>query len=97
MPVSGSVPSSRGPLSSDASPGSVPSGALWEEVRFQFDVQNFEHVTHCEVLGFIDLCDERGPEIAEHLLPRDPTTGNIVELFFQLGGEAVFDVALKKA
>ena len=41
--------------------------------------------------------DERGPEIAEHLLPCDPATGNIVELFFKLGGEAVFDIALEKA
>ncbi len=65
---------------------------LRENQRRQRLVERVEHVGDAQFLGVLDLGEEILPEFAQHLLPVELTGGDLVELFFQIGGEIVFHV-----
>ena len=56
-------------------------------------VERVEHLGDAQVLDVVDRAGKAGPERFEHILPRHLVVGDAVEVFFQLGGEVVFDVA----
>src|SRR5690606_12761671 len=57
-------------------------------------VQNFGNA---EVLDLVDIAVEILPEVAEDLLVIELAVGNFVELLFEAGGKAVFDIAREEA
>ena len=76
----GRMPSSRGGKTSGAS-------SL---------VQRVEHVGDAQFLGLVDWRGEFLPELAQHVLPVELAGGDLVELFLEIGGEVVLDVALEE-
>ncbi len=62
-------------------------------MRPQHVVERIEHLGDAEILDVIDGADEIAPEILQHLLPGNLVVGDAVELFFQISGEIIFDVA----
>ena len=71
--------------------------ALREDQRRQLFVQRIEHIGDAQFLGAFDLGEEILPEVAQHLLPVEFAGRNPVELFFEIGGEIIFDIALEEA
>ena len=68
-----------------------------EEVRAQLGVQRLDDVGDPQVLGLVDRGLEAGPEVLQQLLPGQPPVRDRVELAFEVGGEAVFNVAGEEA
>src|ERR1044072_4560769 len=64
-----------------------------EEMRPQLLVELVQHLADAEVLGLADGGGEGTPEFAQHLAPVDLAVGDAVQLFLEMGGEVVFDVA----
>src|SRR6185437_15230937 len=63
------------------------------EVRPQLLVELVQHLADAEVLGLADSGREGAPELAQHLAPVDLAVGDVVQLFLEMGGEVVLDVA----
>src|SRR5216684_601193 len=76
-----------------ALPGIAAILARRIDVRPQHVVERIQHLGDAEILDLVDGADEVAPEIPQHLLPRDFVVGDAVELFFQIRGEIIFDVA----
>ena len=60
-------------------------------------VQGIQHVGNAQFLGAVDGGDEIHPEFTQHLLPVGFTSGNRVELFFQIGREIIFHIFAEEA
>ena len=65
-------------------------------MRPEHVVERIEHLGDAQILDLVDRADEVAPEILQHLLPVDLVVGDAVELFFQRGGEIIFDIALEE-
>ena len=63
------------------------------DVRSQHVVERIEHLGDAQILDLVDGADEVAPEILQHLLPGNLVVGDAIELFFQGGGEIIFDIA----
>ena len=63
------------------------------DVRPQHVVERIQHLGDAQVLDLVDGADEVAPEILQHLLPGNLVVGDAIELFFERGGEIIFDVA----
>ena len=61
-------------------------------MRLKQIVERVEHLGDAQILDLVDRADEANPELLQHFLPIDLIVGNAVELFFERGGEIVFDV-----
>ncbi len=68
-----------------------------EDVRRKDRVELVDDVGDLEVLGLADGGREVAPEIAQQLFPVQLACGHLVELLFEIGGEAVFDIAFEEA
>ena len=71
--------------------GSEPSalgGKMWS---LQQLVERVEHFGDAQVLDLVGLAGEVVPEVAQHVLPVELAGRDLVELFLEAGGEAVFD------
>ena len=68
-------------------------GVLRENMRLEQIVERVEHDAVAHFLDLVDRADELTPELGKHRAPVDRAGGNLVELFFEAGGEIVFDVA----
>ena len=77
--------------------GSPPRPRAGEDVRPEHVVQRVEHLGDAQFLDLLHGGDEVAPEIAEHVLPVELAGGDQVELFLEVGGEVVFDVAREEA
>ncbi len=66
---------------------------LREDIRPERLVEGVEHMGDAQVLGLADGGFELLPELGEEDLPVQLAIGNDVELFLQIGGEVVFDIA----
>ena len=72
-------------------------GAFRENMRLEQIVERVEHYAIAHFLDLVDGADELLPEFGEHGAPVDLARRNFVELFFETGGEIVFDVAREEA
>ena len=68
-----------------------------EDERPQSFVERVEHVGDAQVLDVVDGAGEVLPEVAQHILPGELAVGDLVELFLEVGGEVVFDIAREEA
>src|SRR4029077_2720086 len=59
----------------------------------QHVVERIQHLGYPQVLDLVHRADEVAPEILQHLFPGNLVVRDAVELFFEAGGEIVFDVA----
>src|SRR5262249_53418368 len=73
--------------------GLAPIFAWREEMRAQLLVELVEHLADAQLLGLANGGRECLPELAQHLAPVDAAARDVVELFLEMGGEVVLDVA----
>ena len=59
-------------------------------------IERVDDLRDREILRAADRYGKIAPEILQHLAPRNLAVGNLVELVFEIGGEAVFDIALEE-
>ena len=67
-----------------------------KDERRELLVQRLENLRDPQFLGLVEMGEELLPEVAQHVLPGELAVGNAVELFFQIGGEVVLDIALEE-
>ena len=77
--------------------GSEPSSRGRKDVVGQHLVEGVEHLGDAQILDLVDMAGKIRPEAPQHVLPGDLAGRNLVELLFEPGGEAVFDISGEKA
>src|SRR5262249_50083490 len=74
-----------------------PRAAIGEEVSSELCVESSQHLGNGQFLGAVDRYREIPPELPQHLLPIDPSAGDVVELVLEVCGKIVLDIAVEKA
>ena len=77
--------------------GSAAVGARREQMLAQHLVERVDHLRDAQFLDVADRGREVAPEVAQQFLPGELIVGDAVELLFEVGGEAVFDIAREEA
>ncbi len=67
-----------------------------EDERSKLVIQRIQYIGDAQFLDTIDGSEEIRPEIAQDILPLELAIGNLVELFFKISGEVIFDVTLEE-
>jgi len=67
-----------------------------EDMRPKHLVQGVKHLGDAEIADILHGGDELAPEVAQHVLPSKLAGRNQIELFLEIGGEIVFDVATEE-
>ena len=66
-------------------------------MRRQHGVQFVDDVADLQILGLAHIGREIRPEVAQQLFPVQGSGRNLVQFFFQVGGEVIGDIALEEA
>src|SRR5579875_890523 len=86
------------PGAADRTKARIPAAAVrGKEMGSEFGIEGVEHLADRQLLGAFHRRRKIAPEPAQHLFPINAPAGDLVELVFEIGGEAVLHVALEEA
>src|SRR5262249_22265755 len=68
-----------------------------KDVRTEDLVEVGDDLADLQILRLADCGREIAPEIAQQILPRQVAGGDFIELLFEIGSEAVLDIAPEEA